>query len=154
MSGAGASAAFAPQRETVEIFRRVDYSSVRLSPIPPMMEEQAWSFSRNDEQLEVRRSQTTDGFLLSVGGDDARTYFFEDEQQVVQFQADFEKFLLGTGWLLLGFSPERRAGRERRHFSRLLTDRRRWWTDGLRTPPEREREARLRRLQSRRRPTT
>jgi hypothetical protein len=117
------------------------------------MEEQVWSFSRNSEHLEIQRTQTTDGFLLSVKGDGPpRTYFFGNLQRLEQFQADFEKFLLGTGWLLLAFSPERRGGRERRHFSRLLTDRRRWWTDGLRTPPEREREARLRRLQRRRSP--
>lgn len=115
------------------------------------MGQQVWSFSRNDEQLELRRGSTTDGVLLTVTGDGPpRTYFFEDDSRLEQFQADFEKFLIGTGWLLIGFSPERRAGRERRHYSRLLTDRRRWWTDGLRTTAEREREARLRRIQKRR----
>lgn len=115
------------------------------------MGQQVWSFSRGDEHLEVHRTTTADGRLLTIHGDGPpRTYFFEHEEKLEAFQSDFEKFLIGTGWLLLGFSPERRAGRERRHFSRLLNDRRRWWTDGLRTPPEREREARLRRLQPRR----
>lgn len=117
------------------------------------MGQQVWSFSRGEEQLEVHRKSTAEGFLLTVNGDGPpRTYFFEHEDKLEEFQHDFEKFLIGTGWLLLGFSPERRGGRERRHFSRLLTDRRRWWTDGVRTPPEREREARLRRLQQRRPP--
>ncbi|HUR34882.1 MAG TPA: hypothetical protein VM032_13865 [Vicinamibacterales bacterium] len=117
------------------------------------MDEQIWSFARNGELLEIRRSPTTDGFLLGVNGDGPpRTYFFAELPRLVQFQADFEKFLLGTGWTFVAFSPERRAGRERRHFSRLLTDRRRWWTDGVRTPAEREpdeRERRLRRLRRR-----
>jgi hypothetical protein len=117
------------------------------------MGQQVWSFSRGEEQLEVHRSSTAEGFLLTVNGDGPpRTYFFEHAEKLEVFQQDFEKFLIGTGWLLLGFSPERRAGGERRHFSRLLTDRRRWWTDGVRTPPEREREARLRRIQQRRPP--
>lgn len=115
------------------------------------MGQLVWSFSRNDEQLEVQRGTTAEGFLLSVTGDGPpRSYFFDSEIRLDQFQSDFEKFLIGTGWLLLGFSPERRAGHERRHFSRLLTDRRRWWTDGLRTPAEREREERLRRIHQRR----
>ena len=115
------------------------------------MGQRVWSFARNDEQMEIHRGSTAEGFLLTINGDGPpRTYFFDDEQRLEQFQLDFEKFLIATGWLLLGFSPERRAGRERRHFSRLLTDRRRWWTDGLRTPPGRERDARLRRIQQRR----
>ena len=122
------------------------------------MEEQIWSFSRSGELLEIKRSRTTDGFLLGVNGDGPpRTYFFAQLPRLEQFQADFEKFLLGTGWTFLAFSPERRTGHERRHFSRLLTDRRRWWTDGVRTPAERhargqdERERRLRRIRSRQR---
>ena len=114
------------------------------------MEEQVWSFSRNGEQLELRRTRTEAGYTLTVHGDgQPRTYAFDDEGRMEQFQADFEKFLLGTGWMFLGFCPERRGGRERRHFSRLLTDRRRWWTDGVRTPPEREREERIRRVRQR-----
>ena len=111
------------------------------------MDDQIWSFSRNGELLEIKRSPTTDGFLLGVNGDGPpRTYFFAELSRLEQFQADFEKFLLGTGWTFVGFSPERRAGRERRHYSRLLSDRRRWWTDGVRTPAEREQEERERRL--------
>jgi hypothetical protein len=109
------------------------------------VEEQIWSFSRNGESLEIRRTPAPDGFLLGVVGDGPpRTYFFPELPRLEQFQADFEKFLIGTGWSFLGFSPERRTGRERRHFSRLLTDRRRWWTDGVRTPLQRERDERAR----------
>jgi hypothetical protein len=123
-------------------------------PITGHVEEQVWSFSRNGELLEIKRTPTTDGFLLGVNGDGPpRTYFFAELPRLEQFQADFEKFLLGTGWNFLGFSPERRTGRERRHFSRLLTDRRRWWTDGVRTPAGREQDERTRRLNRiRRRP--
>jgi hypothetical protein len=119
------------------------------------VEEQIWSFSRNGELLEIKRNPTTDGFLLAVCGDGPpRAYFFAELFKLEQFQADFEKFLLGTGWNFLAFSPERRAGRERRHYSRLLSDRRRWWTDGVRTPSETatdERERRLRRIRRRQR---
>lgn len=125
------------------------------------VDEQIWSFSRNGEMLEIKRTPSDDGVLLSVNGDGPpRTYFFPELPRLEQFQADFEKFLLGTGWTFLWFTPERRSGRERRHFSRLLTDRRRWWTDGLRRPAsspdsptdstEDDRERRLRRLRRRR----
>ncbi len=116
------------------------------------MEEQIWTFSREGAHLEIKRTPTEDGFLLGVTGDGPpRSYFFDDLSKLERFQADFEKFLLGTGWAFLAYSPERRAGRERRHFSRLLTDRRRWWTDGVRTPfehqlEERDRDGRERRL--------
>ncbi|MEQ1726909.1 MAG: hypothetical protein ABL982_00900 [Vicinamibacterales bacterium] len=111
-----------------------------------------WTFSRTGMHLEIRRTPTEDGFLLGVTGDGPpRSYFFDDLSKLERFQADFEKFLLGTGWSFLAFSPERRAGRERRHFGRLLTDRRRWWTDGAQTPLEREREERDRDGRERRR---
>jgi hypothetical protein len=132
----------------------VDLVFFAVLPITGLVEEQVWSFSRNGELLEIKRTPATDGFLLGVNGDGPpRTYFFAELPRLEQFQADFEKFLLGTGWTFLGFSPERRTGRERRHFSRLLTDRRRWWTDGVRTPAGREQDERTRRLSRiRRRP--
>lgn len=125
------------------------------------VDEQIWSFSRNGELLEIKRTPADDGILLSVNGDGPpRTYFFPELERLEQFQADFEKFLLGTGWTFLSFTPERRSGRERRHFSRLLSDRRRWWTDGLHRPvpgadtesdlSDGDRERRLRRLRRRR----
>jgi hypothetical protein len=117
------------------------------------VDEQIWSFSRSGELLEIKRNETTDGYLLGVNGDGPpRSYFFGELARLEQFQADFEKFLLGTGWTFVGFSPERRGGQERRHFSRLLNDRRRWWTDGVRKTVERdenERDSRLRRLRRR-----
>jgi hypothetical protein len=117
------------------------------------VEEQIWNFSRAGQLLEIKRTPTTDGFLMGVNGDGApRTYFFSELSTLEHFQSDFEKFLLGTGWTFLGFFPEKRSGRERRHFSRLLTDRRRWWTDGVRTPPGREPDERIRRLGRLRRP--
>lgn len=129
-----------------------------IRPIHPYVEEQIWTFTREGHQLDIKRTPTDDGILLGVTGDGpARSYFFDDLSKLERFQADFEKFLLGTGWTFLAFSPERRGGRERRHFSRLLTDRRRWWTDGVRTPAERGfderdrdgRERRLRRIRER-----
>ena len=95
------------------------------------MEEQIWTFVRGDELLHITRSPADGGTMLTISGDGApRSYFFADPARLQQFQSDFEKFLLGTGWLFKSFHPDRRTGRERRHFSRLMSDRRRWWTDG------------------------
>jgi hypothetical protein len=116
------------------------------------VDEQIWTFTRNGQQLVIRRTPTEDGTLLGIHGDGPpRTTFFHDPERLVSFQQDFEKFLLATGWTFTAFSPERRAGRERRHFSRLLTDRRRWWTDGAKTAEERERAIRQQEEQRRRR---
>jgi hypothetical protein len=107
------------------------------------VDEQFWTFSRNGQPLEIRRTPTDEGFVLGVQGDGPpRSYFFAELERLEQFQADFEKFLVATGWTFVAYSPERRAGQERRHYSRLLTDRRRWWTDGVQTVAEREEEER------------
>ena len=93
--------------------------------------------------------------MLTITGDGApRSSFCPDSARLQEFPSDFEKYLLGTGWLFHSFSPERRTGPDRRHVSRLLTDRRRWWTDGVRPdgpnpavdagPERRLRRARLR----------
>jgi hypothetical protein len=73
-----------------------------------------------------------------------RSFFFSDLDRLVAFQADMEAFLVRSGWSLLGFSPDRRRGRDRRHFPRP-TERRRWWTDGVLTGSESTRPARRRR---------
>lgn len=62
-----------------------------------------------------------------------KAYRFSDTAALERFQQDMERMLLGTGWSFVGFSPERRAGRDRRGWPRL-TERRRWWTDGVRWP--------------------
>lgn len=106
------------------------------------MDEEIWTFARDERQLEIRRTRNEEGFLLGIVGDGSpRTYFFAELPRLQVFQADLEKFLLGTGWTFIGFYPDRRTGHERRHFSRLLTDRRRWWTDGLKTSSRRELDA-------------
>ena len=98
------------------------------------MDEKIWTFSRGEALLRITRTPADDGTMLTITGDgEPRSYFFADPARLQEFQSDFEKFLLGTGWVFQSFSPERRTGRERRHFSRLLTDRRRWWTDGVKT---------------------
>ena len=74
------------------------------------MGQQVSSFSRGEEQLEVHRNSTAEGFLLTVNGDGPpRTYFFEHEDKLEEFQRDFEKFLIGTGWLLLGETVSRQG---------------------------------------------
>ena len=106
------------------------------------VDEEIWTFARDERQLEIRRTQNEEGFLLGIVGDGApRTYFFAELARLRVFQSDLEKFLLGTGWSFIGFYPDRRAGRERRNYSRLITDRRRWWTDGLKAQSPRELDA-------------
>jgi hypothetical protein len=95
----------------------------------------AWTFVKADSRLEVSRQETEEGAILIITEDTgSRSYKFGSAAALVRCQADMEKFLLRTGWTFLGFSPDRRTGRERRRFPRLL-ERRRWWTDGL--PPSR-----------------
>ena len=116
------------------------------------MDEQTWTFTRNEHQLEIRRTFTDGGILLGIHGDGPqRTSLFPDIDRLITFQQDFEKFLLATGWTFSAYSPERRQGRERRHFSRLLADRRRWWTDGVPPGSQREREPDERRPRRRKR---
>ena len=110
-------------------------STAAVRPICLVVNEEIWTFARDGQQLEIRRSPHEEGFLLGITGDGApRSYLFDDLDRLQVFQSDFEKFLLGTGWAFLGYYPDRRTGRERRHFSRLISDRRRWWTDGLKAP--------------------
>ena len=103
------------------------------------MDQGSWTFGRGEERLEVEREPCEDGVLLLVSGNgDPRSYFFSDLTTLVPFQSDMEQFLLKTGWSLLAFSPERRTGRDRRSFPRM-SERRRWWTDGIRARIARQR---------------
>ena len=118
------------------------------------MDEQIWTFTRNGQQLEIRRTPGEDGTLLGIHGDGPpRTSLFTDPDRLDRFQQDFEKFLLATGWTFAAYSPERRTGRERRNFTRLLTDRRRWWTDGVKKADERDRAVQEHEERRRRRKT-
>jgi hypothetical protein len=98
----------------------------------------AWTFVKAENRLEVCRQESSDGAVLVITENTAsRSYKFQTAAALGRCQADMEKFLLRTGWTFLEFSPDRRTGRERRRFPRLL-ERRRWWTDGL-PPPRRPR---------------
>jgi len=107
------------------------------------MEERIWLFARAAQRLELRRHETPDGLRLDVRGDgQERSHAFTDLAALARFQADMEAFLIRTGWTFVGFSPDRRTGRDRRHFPRIA-ERRRWWTDG-RLPREDGHDRRLR----------
>jgi hypothetical protein len=100
----------------------------------------AWTFIKAENRLEVCRQETAEGAVLVITENSgSRSYKFQNEAALIRCQADMEKFLLRTGWTFLGFSPDRRTGRERRRFPRLL-ERRRWWTDGLPPPPRSRRK--------------
>ena len=97
------------------------------------MDDQTWAFTRNNEHLELTREGETAALLRVTGVGRPRTYRFDSPDERNRFQRDMEAMLLATGWAIVGFSPERRAGRDRRTWPRL-TERRRWWTDGVRQP--------------------
>lgn len=96
-----------------------------------MLSDSVWTFGRREERVRLRREETTDGLLLIVDENGSpRSYFFSDANSLVAFQSDMEAFLVRTGWSLLEFTPDRRTGLDRRQFPRM-SERRRWWTDGL-----------------------
>ena len=102
------------------------------------MEPFTWTFVRGDageEHLTIVRvggpdDEADEGIHLVVTTNGtARSFNFTDREAARRFQSDMEALLLRTGWSFVGFSPERRTGRDRRGFPRL-NERRRWWTDG------------------------
>jgi len=97
------------------------------------MSNYVWTFERGKEQLTVMRAKDCDPLVLTVvlEGESPRCYEFDYAYELTRFQTNMETFLLKTGWVLSGFSPERRRGRDRRSFPRIDDERRRWWTDGI-----------------------
>jgi len=94
-----------------------------------------WLFGRDGQTVKIERLVDADDdapvLVITANDDPPRTYAFDSLVALVRFQSDMEEFLVTTGWSLLEFFPERRAGRDRRGFPRI-DERRRWWTDALR----------------------
>jgi hypothetical protein len=104
--------------------------------IEPVSDDLVWTFEREGERLEIRRHHDGEGMRLTVTrGDEPHSYGFRDAMELINFQSDMEALLVQTGWTFVAFSPEHRAGQDRRTWPRM-TERRRWWTDGLRAAPE------------------
>jgi hypothetical protein len=101
----------------------------RLLHLPILLHAMLWTFGRQHERLSIGRRPDVCTLVVVTPGEE-REYRFADLSTLISFQADMETFLLKTGWTLLKFSPERRAGRDRRRFPRL-EERRRWWTDSV-----------------------
>jgi hypothetical protein len=81
--------------------------------------------------MELQRQEADHGALLTLSGAGApRSYQFNDVLALIRFQSDMEALLLKTGWSFIEFLPDRRTVADRRTWPRL-TERRRWWTDGL-----------------------
>ena len=88
-------------------------------------------FVRAGQRIELQRQETDTRALLMMSGAGApRSYQFEDVIALVRFQSDMEALPLKTGWSFNEFLPDRRSVADRRTWPRL-TERRRWWTDGL-----------------------
>jgi hypothetical protein len=97
-----------------------------------LLSDLIWIFERSGERLEIRRHSFPEGPQLTVVRDgDSRSYQFADANGLVNFQNDMEAMLVQTGWSFVEFSPDQRAGRDRRGWPRMPNDRRRWWTDGV-----------------------
>ena len=97
------------------------------------MDYGVWTFSRGADILRITRQVLDDGTVLAIAGDgEPRSYFFSDVDRLEVFQKDMETLLLKTGWSFVSFTPDRRAGLDRRGWPRRANDRRRWWTDGTR----------------------
>jgi hypothetical protein len=71
--------------------------------------------------------------VVTLTDREPRLYGFTDVSALADFQRDMEYGLVLAGWTLVGFSPERRGGQERRRLTRLGFDRRRS-TNGLLRP--------------------
>jgi hypothetical protein len=100
------------------------------------VDEYIWTFSRGEQQLQIRRTPAAAGHLLEMTTDGLpHSYFFGDFTKLLVFQSDMEAFLLKTGWSFVAFAPERRLGIDRRGWPRL-DERRRWWTDGQQQEPD------------------
>ena len=102
------------------------------------MDPFTWTFVRGEAEQEhltiVRADEPAadaNGVvrLIVTTNGSARAFEFADPDAARRFQSDMEALLLRTGWSFVGFTPERRSGRDRRGFPRL-DERRRWWTDG------------------------
>jgi hypothetical protein len=95
--------------------------------------ETAWTFERHGERLVLHREETVNGVNLVVVSENGvpRSYPFDSMDRLVAFQSDMESLLVRTGWSFVAFTPDRRSGRDRRGMPRE-SERRRWWTDGLR----------------------
>jgi hypothetical protein len=97
----------------------------------PRGSDATWVFERAGQRIELHRPESNTGALLMISGAGApRSYKFSDATAAVRFQGDMETLLLKTGWSFSQFLPDRRAVADRRTWPRL-TERRRWWTDGL-----------------------
>jgi len=116
-----------------------------------MDDRQVWTFERASERLIVRRRLEPDAYELEIESSDGvpRVHRFEEEDEFLAFQNDLQYMLVHSGWTLLEFSPDRRAGGDRRGFPRVLNDRRRWWTDGVQPAKEATRRGRKKQTRSR-----
>jgi hypothetical protein len=90
-----------------------------------------WVFARGEDRITIQRLEMGTSHRLTIEDPEkgSRSHDFGDLALLIKFQSDMEAFLVRTGWSLAEFHPERRTGRERRMWPRLLQDRRRWWTD-------------------------
>jgi hypothetical protein len=78
-----------------------------------------WVFARDDAKIDVYRSSAIASTQIDVSvGGELRVFRFLDRQSVVAFHAGIEHALLQTGWQLMAFEPERRAGNDRRTLER------------------------------------
>ena len=82
-----------------------------------------WVFANATEQIHVQRPSVGE-LLIHSNVKSSRVFEFADIEELTAFQLGFERHLLATGWTLVDFVPERRAGPDRRRGRRSRRDRR------------------------------
>lgn len=88
------------------------------------MRSPAWLFVRGSESIWLQRSAERELTVLGPGTL-RHVYAFESVRELVQFQVSIEQRLVGGGWVVEAFNPERRGGGERRQATRGNDRRRR-----------------------------
>jgi hypothetical protein len=85
-----------------------------------------WVFERGAELLHVQRQDVLGELRLVIWGTnvDERTQIFDDEVQLVACMTALDTHLVGDGWSLADFFPERRSGHDRPSLPRSAERRR------------------------------
>jgi len=81
-------------------------------------------FARGGDYVRIQRLEPT-RLVVSSPAEEARQHDFDSIGALLDFQVDYEKQLIDSGWRLVEFSPERRSRRDRRKMPRFGEDRRR-----------------------------
>jgi hypothetical protein len=84
-----------------------------------------WLYTRQEERLRVERHERARGAeLILTGASESQRKAFDDIEDLIVYHALLEHALTEAGWRFEQYTPDRRAGSERRTASRPTPDRR------------------------------